>query len=184
MKKTTFVISAVVMALLLAVPATYAVEHMMGSMGAATHRASNLIGSSVINQQGENLGKISDLVIDSQNDRVTYVILSESRMLGLSGKLIPVPVNALTIKDEKTAVINISKQKLATAPSFEKGNWPDMTNRQWSEDTHRFYGVQPGWKERGMEKMKEEGKSMKEGAMEKMEEKKEDMKKHMDTPKY
>lgn len=200
MKKATLIILAVMMISFLVSAGAYAEEKITSSTSATTHRASNLIGAAVINQQGDNLGKISDLVIDSQNDRVTFAIFSESRMLGLSTKLIPVPINALTIKDEKTVIINITKDKLAKAPSFEKNNWPDMTNRQWSEDTHRFYGVQPGWGESGMGTMKEEGKSikegmmekvgekgksMKEGAMDKMEEKGSDMmKKHMDTPKY
>ena len=97
-------------------------------------------------------------------------------MLGLSERLVPVPINALTFKDETTMIINISKEKLATAPSFEKDKWPDMTNRQWSEDTHRFYGVQPRWEEKGMKKMMEDvpmKEEMKEEMKEKMYERKE-----------
>lgn len=198
MKKITLIIVTVMMTSFLVSAGAYAEEKITSSTTATTHRASNLIGSAVINQQGDNLGAIRDLVIDSQNNRVTFAVLSESKLMGLSKKLVPIPISALTIKDEKTVIVNISKEKLTKAPSFEKEQWPDMANRQWSEDTHRFYGVQPTWGESGiqkikeegkskgmMEKMEEKGKSMKEGAMDKMEEKGSDMmKKRMDMPKY
>jgi len=159
MRKLTTIIVINMIALGLILTGAFAADMMTKERSATTQWASNLIGTTVKNLQGDTLGKITDLTIS--DNRVTFAVISHGGVLGIGDKLIPVPINALTIKDEKTAVLDISKDKLATAPNYEKGGkkWPDFSNRQWTEDTYRFYGVQPFWKEGSMEQMMEKEKS-------------------------
>lgn len=154
MRKLTTIMVINIIALGLVLTGAFAAD-MTRERSSTTQWASNLIGSTVENLQGETLGKITDLTIS--DNRVTFAVIS----LGLGDRLTPVPINALTIADNKKAVLNINKDKLATAPSYEKDSkkWPDFSNRQWTEDTYKFYGVQPFWKENGMEKMMEKEKS-------------------------
>ena len=159
MRKLATIIVINMIALVLVLTGAFAADMMMSERSATTQWASNLIGTTVKNLQGETLGKITDLTISK--DRVTFAIISHGGALEIGDKLIPVPMNALSIKDDKTVSLDISKDKLATAPNFEKNSkkWPDFSNRQYAEDTCRFYGVQPYWKECGMEHMKEKEKS-------------------------
>lgn len=159
MRKLATIIVINMIALGLALTGAFAADMMMSERSATTQWASNLIGTTVKNLQGETLGKITDLTISK--DRVTFAIISHGGALEIGDKLIPVPMNALTITDNKNATLDISKDKLATAPNFEKNSkkWPDFSNRQYSEDVCRFYGVKPHWKECGMEHMKEKEKS-------------------------
>lgn len=154
MRKLTSIIVINMIALVLVLTGAFAAD-MTRERSSTTQWASNLIGTTVENLQGETLGKITDLTIS--DNRVTFAVIS----LGVGDRLTPVPINALTIADNKNAVLNISKDKLATAPSYEKNSkkWPDFSNRQWTEDTYKFYGVQPFWKEGGMEKMMEQEKT-------------------------
>jgi len=158
MRKLTTILVINMIALVLVFTGVFAAD-MTRERSSTTQWASNLIGSTVENLQGETLGKITDLTIS--DNRVTFAVISHGGILGIGDRLIPVPMNALTISDNKNAVLNISKDKLATAPSYEKDSkkWPDFSNRQWTEDTYKFYGVQPFWKEGGMEKMMEKEKS-------------------------
>jgi sporulation protein YlmC with PRC-barrel domain len=135
----------------------YAYKEMKSSQSQAMLKASNVIGASVTNPEGEKLGSISDLTM-SANGRVRFAILSSGGVLGMGGKLIAVPMKALSFKDDKNAILDISKKKLATAPSFDEKDWPDMSDRQWSEDTFRFYGVSPFWKDKSAKKEKIEMK--------------------------
>ncbi|RJQ20600.1 MAG: PRC-barrel domain containing protein [Nitrospiraceae bacterium] len=161
MRKISIMILISMMTLGLALTNAYAAGKMTSEKGAATNRATNIIGATVKNLQGENLGKITDLTFDTRDNRISFAILASGGMLGIGEKLIPVPINALSFKDEKNLVLDISKDKLASAPNFEKNKWPDMSNRQWTEDTYRFYGVQPYWKEGVMERdMMEREKGM------------------------
>jgi len=153
MRKITTTILINIVALVLVLSGAYAAETMMSERSTTINYATNLIGATVSNLQGENLGKIIDLTIDQ--NRITFAVISHGGMLGVGEKLIPIPMSALSIKDEKTVLLDISKDKLLTAPSFVRSKRPDFSNRQWTEDTYRFYGVQPFWKEGGMEKMRE-----------------------------
>ncbi|MBI5057850.1 MAG: PRC-barrel domain-containing protein [Nitrospirae bacterium] len=155
--KTIIVINMIVLGLVLT--GAFAADMMRSERSATTQWASNLIGTTVKNLQGDNLGKITDLTIS--DNRVTFAVISHGGVLGIGDKLIPVPINALTIVDNKNAVLDISKEKLATAPNFEKNakKYPDFSSREYTEDTYRFYGVQPFWKEGSMEHMMEKEKS-------------------------
>jgi len=166
MKKYTVIMIIGIIALLVTGSA-YAGE-MMKHMS-----KESLVGSTVTNLEGDTLGKISDVSID-ENGKINFAILSHGGIMGMGEKLIPIPINALSIKEEKLAVVDISKEKLNTAPSFTKDTRPDMSDRTWAEDTSRFYGVRPYWEEREAEPgMKHEMQEMKEEHMEKMEEMKE-----------
>lgn len=152
MRKVTTIILINMVALVLVLSGAYAAE-MMSEKITTINYATNLIGATVSNLEGETLGKIIDLTIDK--NRITFAVISHGGMLGVGEKLIPVPMSALSIKGEKTVLLDISKNKFLTAPSFIRSKRPDFANRQWTEDTYRFYGVQPFWKEGGMEKMRE-----------------------------
>lgn len=88
-------------------------------------KASIFIGSSVLNAEGEKLGRIEDLVIDPATGRITYAALSHGSILGLGGKLFAVSWDALKLQsDGKTFVLNVSKETLESIPGFDKSNWP------------------------------------------------------------
>jgi sporulation protein YlmC with PRC-barrel domain len=88
-------------------------------------KASTFIGSSVVNTQGESLGKIEDLMLDPTTGRITYAALSHGSVLGFGGKLFAVAWEALKLQpDGKTFVLNVPKETLESAPGFDKNNWP------------------------------------------------------------
>jgi sporulation protein YlmC with PRC-barrel domain len=100
-------------------------------------RASTFIGSSVMNAQGENLGKIEDLVIDPATGHITYAALSRGSILGIGGKLFAVSWDALRLQpDGKTFVLDIPKETLESASSFDKGNWPKQPDPMLSASAH------------------------------------------------
>lgn len=173
MKKITTIILISMIALVFVLSSAYATDMMMTESSTTIHYATNIIGATVNNLQGEKLGKIIDLTIDQ--NRITFAVLSHGGIVGVGEKLIPVPISALSFKYEKTVLLDISKNKLLTAPSFEKSQRPDFSNRQWTEDTYRFYGAQPYWKEGSMEHMKDRTEPM----MEKETSMKEQMKEKM-----
>ncbi len=165
MKRVITMIS--VMILIFAFTAAYAGEkaHMMKKMSGTSVKASDIIGSNVQNRQGEDLGEISDLAIDPQSGRVAFAILSSGGVLGIGDKQIPVPMKALSFRDDKV-VINITKEKLEKAPSFEKDKWPDVTDRNKYEKTYQYFGVRPHWEESEMGMEHKEMKEYKEKGME------------------
>lgn len=91
------------------------------------NKASKLIGMQVRNTKNENLGKISDLVVDQKSGKVAYVALSIGGVLGVGDKLVAVPFEAFTPNPGQDGlVLNIEKQRLQQAPGFSQNNWPDL----------------------------------------------------------
>jgi len=95
--------------------------------GSPMPKASTFLGSSVMNPQGEKLGTIDDLVINPATGRIIYAALSHGSFLGLGGKLFAVSWDALKLQpDGKSFILNVSKETLDSAPSFDKHTWPQQ----------------------------------------------------------
>jgi sporulation protein YlmC with PRC-barrel domain len=110
--------------------------------------ASTLAGDRVRNSEGEDLGKISDIMIDIERGRVAYAVLSFGGVMGIGDKLFAVPWAALALdEDEKCFLLEIEKGSLEAAPGFDKDNWPDMADIVWGSKIYRFYGATPYWEE-------------------------------------
>jgi len=100
----------------------------------------------VRNSQGEDLGRLQDVVIDTQG-HVPFAVINHGGYLGVGGKLVAVPFGALSFDAAgKHLVLNTTKQKLDSAPAFKAS---DLANQKWAEDMYRYFGLQPYWTEGG-----------------------------------
>ena len=105
-------------------------------------RASKLIGSDVRNAQNENLGEIKDLVVDVNNGRVHYAVLSFGGFLGLGDKLFAYPVSVFTpTSDSDKVLLNVDKAKLKAAPGFESKSYPEWNDVKYSTEVDRYFGT-------------------------------------------
>lgn len=108
--------------------------------------ASTLKGNVVKNLAGEKLGTIEEFMIDLENGRIGYCVLSFGGVLGIGDKLFAVPYRSMTLDTvDHTFTLDISRERLASAPGFDKNVWPDMTDRAWGERVYGFYNVEPYW---------------------------------------
>lgn len=110
--------------------------------------ASKIIGEAVVNLQNENVGKIHELVIDAKKNRVAYVVLTFGGFMGMGNKLFAIPWEAFTFSaTENKLILNVDKEKLKTAPGFEKDDkWPDFSDTVWGESIYNYYDYAPPWK--------------------------------------
>jgi sporulation protein YlmC with PRC-barrel domain len=110
-------------------------------------RASKMVGMDVRDPSDKNLGDVEDVVVDDTSGRVAYVVLSFGGFLGMGDKLFAIPWHALRpdFKDADKVVLDVPKEKLQSAPGFDKKNWPNMADRTWGEEVHRYYGQRPYW---------------------------------------
>ena len=100
-------------------------------------KASKLIGYSVKNKQGEEIGAIEEIVINSQDGRIEYAVLSFGGFLGMGDKLFAIPWKSLTpIPDQQSFSLDVDKEKLAETPGFDETNWPDMAPPQVGANAH------------------------------------------------
>jgi sporulation protein YlmC with PRC-barrel domain len=108
--------------------------------------ADTLTGDKVVNPQKEDLGKIEHLMIDLENGRIAYAVLSFGGFLGMGDKLFAIPWSALAVDIvEKQFILNVDKELLKRAPGFDKDHWPNMADRAWATNVFTYYGAKPYW---------------------------------------
>ena len=108
--------------------------------------ASTLKGNVVKNLAGERLGTIEEFMIDLETGRIGYCVLSFGGVLGIGDKLFAIPYKAMTLDtQDHTFTLDIAKERLESAPGFDKNAWPDMTDRAWGERIYGFYDIRPYW---------------------------------------
>ncbi|OLL27612.1 photosystem reaction center subunit H [Burkholderia sp. SRS-W-2-2016] len=108
--------------------------------------AATLDGTQVISSDGEDVGKISDIMLDVRSGRVAYAVLSEGGFLGMGTNLHAIPWNALTLDtDAKCFRVSIEAQRIKDDPGFDKDQWPSMTDSTWGTTVHQYYNRDPYW---------------------------------------
>ena len=103
--------------------------------------AHTLVGNKVVNQQGENLGDIREIMLDMRSGRVSYAVLAFEAFFSMGEKLFAVPWNALALDTEKRRfTLNVEKDRLKQAPGFDKTHWPNMADQTWQREIRTYYG--------------------------------------------
>jgi sporulation protein YlmC with PRC-barrel domain len=110
--------------------------------------ASSIIGYKVVGTDGRELGTIKELMIELEDGRVSYAVLSFGGFLGLGNKLFAIPWEEMIINaDEQIFILNMASAQLKNASGFDKKNWPDGTEYSygWLLDLYNYYGYTPDW---------------------------------------
>ena len=85
---------------------------------AAGYRASKVIGSNVVNEENEVIGKIDDLLV-SLDGKEPYAVLSIGGFLGMGTHLVAVPYDTLKSTDDKIVLPGGTKNSLRMLPEFK-----------------------------------------------------------------
>ena len=106
--------------------------------------ATEILGTQVRDSQGEEVGKIDDLVFDAEG-RISFAIIGYGGFLGMGQNLVAVPVNSLSNAEEpRHFVLDATKEKIQSAPLFSRKT---LDEPGWAEDIYRYFGQQPSWTE-------------------------------------
>lgn len=111
-------------------------------------RASTVIGNKVVNTAGEQLGNLKELVLDLEDGRIAYAVLSFGGFMGMGDKLFAIPWEALLLNPkDQTFILDVEKDVLTEAPGFDKDHWPDNAQYEagWLLDIYEYYGYSPYW---------------------------------------
>jgi PRC-barrel domain len=79
------------------------------------YRTSKVVGSNVVNEANETIGKIDDLIVTTDY-KVPYAILSVGGFLGMDKKHVVVPAASLEVNDGHKMLRAATKASLKTLP--------------------------------------------------------------------
>ena len=85
---------------------------------AAGYRASKVIGSSVVNDANETIGKIDELLV-TRDGKEPYAVLSVGGFLGMGTHLVVIRYDSLKFADNKIVLPGGTKDGLKMLPAFQ-----------------------------------------------------------------
>ncbi|WP_436500531.1 PRC-barrel domain-containing protein [Actinokineospora sp. HUAS TT18] len=98
-------------------------------------------GRTVVDKNGEELGKVEGLLVDPVERRVRFLELGAGGFLGIGKKTLLVPVDAVTSVDDEVH-IDKDREHVAAGPVYD----PELkTQRDYFEDVYGYYGFSPYW---------------------------------------
>ncbi len=103
-------------------------------------------GNRVLNNDGNEIGSLSHMVIDLNTGCLLYAVISTGSVLGMGGKLSAVPWQTLRLgPEEGQYVLDVPVDKLKLGPVFDRRNWQQTVNRDWLKSLFTYYGYQSPW---------------------------------------
>lgn len=107
-------------------------------------KASDIIGMTVKNYQGEKLGKVENLAVDLESGRIVQVVLSSGGFIGIGDTFTAVPPSSLNHDVAgKDLQLDVSLEKFKMAPKFDTAKWDEGTQSNRVTDVYAYYGAQP-----------------------------------------
>lgn len=104
-------------------------------------RMSRIMGKTVTNRLGQELGSIADVVVGPDSE-VRFIILSHGGMLGIGDKLIPIPWKTVAIDEKNNRVhVDVNKRSLERAPNFSAEEWPSFNKAEWEKKIFTYYAI-------------------------------------------
>ncbi|TCG04703.1 photosystem reaction center subunit H [Paraburkholderia steynii] len=117
-----------------------------GGPGPEVMAAAALDGNTVLSADGNDVGKIKEIMLDVRTGHVAYAVLTSGGFLGIGGKLLAIPWGMLSLDTScKRFVLSASSEQIRNAPGFDKDNWPAMADPNWAATVHAYYGSKPYW---------------------------------------
>lgn len=104
-------------------------------------RGTELLNTNVRNQEKQELGSIEDVILDTRQGVVLFALIEPQERTGAADQGVVVPFNALASVNtqQRLAVLNIDRARLAQAPMFR--NMEDLAEQRL-ERVYAFYGTQ------------------------------------------
>jgi hypothetical protein len=106
-----------------------------------------MLAKDVKNSRGDSLGSVKDFIVDEQG-RINFAIVSHGGFLGIGATQTVVPYEALSFDGKGNFALNMTKDQLAAAPRFDNQG-THFSDRAWTDQVYRYYGVQPRWSDTG-----------------------------------
>lgn len=102
--------------------------------------AQDIRGRRVHDRDGDDLGRIADLLIDHDQGRVRMLQVEHGGLLGIGATATFLPVEAITRIEDDIVYVGEPRERIAGAPPYD----PDLVDaNEYFEEIYRHYGYLP-----------------------------------------
>lgn len=119
-------------------------------LGIKYRKVSDLIGMPAKTAQNEDVGDLDDMVIDTNQGRVAFGVFTvKSGFLGMGKEMALIPWTSIQVQPSSNDLrVNADKQTI-DASAFAADRFPDLQNRQYTQDLYRRFEATPYWEALG-----------------------------------
>ncbi len=104
--------------------------------------AEDVRGRTVRDSDGEEIGTVEDLLIDSGEAKVRFLLVEHGGILGIGAKPSYVPVEAISTITEDEIRLSHSRQRVSESPRYD----PELADEsKYYADLYGYYGYAPFW---------------------------------------
>ena len=82
------------------------------------YRASKVLGSSVVNEAGDTVGKVDEIIV-GPDGKAPFVVLSVGGFLGVGDRLVVLPYEQMRTDGKKIVLPGATKDSLKALPEFK-----------------------------------------------------------------
>lgn len=82
------------------------------------YRASKVLGSPVVNEAGDTVGKIDEIIV-GPDGKAPFIVLSVGGFLGVGDKLVALPYEQMRTDGKKIVLPGATKDSLKALPEFK-----------------------------------------------------------------
>ena len=117
-------------------------QHQTGQSAPRLLKASAVMDMDIVDNEGEEIDNIEELVLDPQRGSVAYVVLP------FEGQSVAMPWQGIEVRQEMEdgepeLRLTVPSSKLAQAPRFDEDDLRRMTDPIWIREVFVFYGFTP-----------------------------------------
>ena len=129
---------------------THELVKLGDSRKSLTHQHDDVRGYTVRTSSGEEIGKVEELLVDVEEEKVRFLIVASGGFLGLAKDKTYIPVDVVKsitkhegiLENDGEVLIDRARERIAGAPAYD----PDLTDaRSYYEDVYGYYSVPPYW---------------------------------------
>jgi sporulation protein YlmC with PRC-barrel domain len=109
----------------------------------------NILGRDVVDLNGEGIGKVDDVFVDLDQRHARFISVKSGDVLGMGGKTLLIPVDAIQSDRTETVVINAARDRIETGPEL-RANDDEATTLDAASapiaQVYDYYGIsEPFW---------------------------------------
>ncbi|MFI6012581.1 PRC-barrel domain-containing protein [Streptomyces sp. NPDC051243] len=99
-------------------------------------------GRKVTDRSGNELGKVSDLLVDEEEHKVRFLVTEHGGFLGIGEKKSYIPVDAVADVTEDRVRIDRTRDQVVDTPEYD----PELVDRnEFYDRVYQRYGYAPFW---------------------------------------
>ncbi|MBL8745023.1 MAG: PRC-barrel domain-containing protein [Phycisphaerae bacterium] len=109
-------------------------------------RVSDIDNQKLTSNEGQELGKIDEVILDANSGRVGFVVVTFGGTLGFGAERAPIPWSYFDVNsDGHLFAMNLDKEKIRAAPRLSSADGPELRDPKFGARIYSHYGLNAPW---------------------------------------